>query len=142
MHGAGRTFGAQSLIRVTSATAGASSLHLRMSDSLGRLDAWTAIRGLKWFRPETATAFSLAGRVRAADLNYLGAVIADVTRIIATFRLADALQRRRQAAAGDCGTEGLVAGVAVAATDAAATHTGRLSARPGSPFNVRPPQET
>ena len=115
---------------------------------------------------------SLAGRVRAADLSNLGAVIADATRILATFRLAancagildqireledvksaladlqariafDARQRRGQLKPGDYGAEDFVAGEPGPATDAAATHTAsRLSASPGSPLNVRPPQET
>jgi hypothetical protein len=114
----------------------------------------------------------LAGRVRAADLSNLGPVIADVTRTFATFPLAadcagmldqireledvkSALadlrarivadprrQQRGQAEPGDFGAEGFVAGGAGAAADAAATHTGHLSARPGSVSIVGPPEET
>ena len=120
--------------------------------------------------PDGDNLISLVGRVRAADLNNLRAVIADATRTLDTFRsaadcagildqirgledvesalaelrariAADALQRRRQAEPGDFSGEGFVADGAGAAS-AAAAHSGRLSARPGSPFNVGPPQET
>ena len=121
--------------------------------------------------PDGDSLINLAGRVRAGDLNNLGAVIADAARTLDTFRsaadcagildqiravedvesalaelrariAADALQRRRQAEPGDFSGEGFVADGAGAASAAAATHSGRLSARPGSPFNVGPPQET
>ena len=121
--------------------------------------------------PDGDNLISLAGRVRAADLNNLRAVIADATQTLDTFRsaadcagildqireledvesalaelrariAADALQRRRQAEPGDFSGEGFVGGGAGAATDATAAHTRCLPARSGSPFNVRPPQET
>ena len=114
---------------------------------------------------------SLAGRVRAADLSNLGAVIADATRILDTFRsaadcagildqirelehvesaladlrariAADARQRIGQAEPGPRGAEGFVAIQASVATDAAAAYTGHLSGRPGALLNVRAPQET
>ncbi len=122
--------------------------------------------------PDGDSLISLAGRVRAADLSNLGAVIADGTRILDTFRsaadcagildqireledvesaladlrariAADARQRRGQAEPGDCGAEGFVGGGAGAATDAVATRTAsHLPVSPGSPLNVRPAQET
>ncbi|CAH0182634.1 hypothetical protein SRABI26_01471 [Arthrobacter sp. Bi26] len=115
---------------------------------------------------------SLAGRVRAADLSNLGAVIADVTRIFDAFRPAadcaeildqireledvesaladlkariavDARQRRGQAG-GNLGIQGFVAVEAGAATDATAAPMpgGCPSVRPGSPIIVTPLRET